>query len=72
MICDTVEELTPIIGTRPACRRSALHRRPSTAAQPARADAAKAEAGAAQGTVRTRARGRAGRAALGPVRRLRA
>ena len=73
MICETVEELTPIIGTRPACR--ALGASPATIyrrRRPPRAEAAEAAAGAAQGVERTGARGGTGGAALGAVRGLRA
>jgi hypothetical protein len=47
MICDTVDELTPIIGTRPACRAAghlASHGVPPS--PPARATAAEAVADA--------------------------
>ena len=53
MIAATVEELTPIIGTRPACRapgRLARHRLPSSPA--ARAQDAQAAADARAGADR--------------------
>ena len=70
MIEQTVEELTPVIGTRPACR--ALGAAPATiyrrrTALGATASAAQDAVG--QGTVCERARGRAGRAVLRALRR---
>ena len=70
MIERTVEELTPIIGTRPACRAAGrvcgddLPSPPATGAQ-----AATAAADSGQGADRARARGRARGAALRAVRR---
>ncbi|MDX6644574.1 MAG: hypothetical protein QOK40_301 [Miltoncostaeaceae bacterium] len=71
MIEQAVEELTPLVGTRPACRAlGASHATIYLAPAPARAPAAKAAAGAGASPLRGRAGGGASRAALGAIRGL--
>ena len=70
MIEWTVEELTPIIGTRPACRAVGACQGDDLPSLPAaEAESATAAACAGQGALRARARGCARGAALAAVRR---